>query len=270
MKKIGAVLLFISVMFVVCSCDYMELSFNRGKNPFADQLINASRIIFTNCKDNALKFTVSDPKVIKQIVDITSKSREVEGLAPDVKPDYKIEFYLPNGRVISFDYWMGAAENNKEINLKEEKGKYYMVQGSLDTYIINSIKMYERPEKFDKLYSACLSESISLLKKDEDGSTTVGVDINSDRKMRKYTMSYELRKILNGIKAEGFDVVPYSEGGEYSYIVSFITNMYNPTKAKITVEAVRVSDKTKKTFVFEPKLTGSTWTTNRVIESEKE
>lgn len=270
MKRAEVLFIFAVVMMLMCSCSPPEINIFGHKNSFAAQLEGTSRIIFNNHKDNALKFTVSDEKVIKQIVDIMGKSREVSVSQPSVNPDYSIKFYLSNGRMISFDYWMGAAENGKELNLRDESGKYYMVRSSLDTYIINSTKMYERPEKFALLYSTCLSESISLLEKEKEGTTTVGVDVDSDRKMRKYTMSYEEEKLFEGIKAEGFNVVPYDEKGTYSYVLSFVTNIYNPTKAKITVEAVRVSDKTKRTFVFQPELKGDTWVTNRVIEDKEE
>lgn len=267
MKKAVMIIIYTVCIFSLSSCKQLHsiiTGFN--KSTFGNELASTSRIVFENNKEKAMKFTVADSKVIKQIVEIMGKS-SISEADPGVSPDYTINFYLPNGRQKSFDYWMGASQNNRETNLKDENGLYYKVPYNLDTYIINSTKMYDRPQKFVELYSACISDSISSLKT-EGGNTTVGIDIKSDRRMRKYTISYEEEELFNRIKAEGFDIHPYTAEGEYTYVVSYVTNIYNPDKAQITVEVMNTKDKTKQVFTYQPKLVNGAWEINRTENSK--
>lgn len=262
MKKFYVVLITI-IMLLLCSCNLPDFLTLNNKNQLEDRISTSLRIVFTNNKEKALKFTVADPKVIKQIVDIISRGKIVNA-APDVNPDYSIKFYLANGGQIEFSYWMGASQNGKDVNFVDDQDTHYGISESLDTYIINSTKMYQRPGNFVDLYNTCLSKSISLLEKNQNGETEVGVDIKSDRRMRRYTMSYEEEGLLNGIKAEGYTILPLTDKYEFSYIVTFLTNIYNPSKSQVTVEAVKVSDQTKKTFNLECTLLNGKWIIDKV------
>ena len=262
MKKFYIVLITI-IMLLLCSCNLPDFLTLNKKNQLESQVGTSLKIVFTNNKEKALRFTVADPKVIKQIVDIISRGKIVKAMT-EVNPDYSVKFYLENGRQVEFSYWMGASQNGKDINFKDDQDTYYGISESLDTYIINSTEMYQRPDNFVNLYNTCLSKSISLLEKNENGITEVGVDIKSDRRMRRYTMSYEEEGLLNGIKAEGYTILPLTDKYEFSYVVTFLTNIYNPGKSQVTVEAVKVSDQTKKTFNFECTLLNGKWIIDKV------
>lgn len=263
MKKPMMLISIVICLLFLCSCAQLkDKAAGINRNTFGDELAGTSRIIFTNYKQNAARFTVSDPKVVKEIVAMMSKSSTSNDV-PGVTPDYTISFYIQNGRQVTFDYWMGASSNGKKTNLKDEKGQYYKVSDNLDTYIINSIKMFDRPEKFVELYSLCLKDSISQLQKGK-AEATVGIDMKSDRRMQKYIISYEEGKMFNDIKVDGFDIQRYLNGGKYDYIVSYVTNMYNPQKAQITVEVRNTKSNTKEVFEYQPKLINGEWQVNRV------
>lgn len=247
MKRFIAIFLVLMGMFTVTSCNPLRLGKTIPGDAIEEDIKEAERIVFTNNKEKSLKFTVSDTKVISQLVSIIGEATSVEG-EPGVSPDYTILINLPRGVKRQFYYWMGAVENEKEINFMDENGSYYRIPATLDSFIVNSTKMGLRPENFAELYSLALSKCISTLEKNAKGNTVVGVDITSDRRLRKYTMSYEDEKIFGGISADGYDIEEYVEGGKYTYVVSYVTNIYNTDKAKITVEVMKTEDTTKKTL----------------------
>lgn len=262
MKKAYITFMMIIITLTLCSCSLQNSQLLTFNNPLEKQLNTSLKIVYTNVKERTLKFTVADPKVIPQISSIVSKGRVISN-APTAKPDYEIVFYLQNGKQVVFDYWMSASANGQDVNLKDDQGVYYGISESLDTYIINSTKMFQRPSNFADLYSKCLSYSISLLEKSKDGDTVVGVDTKSDRRMRRYTISYEEEGLFNNIKAEGYTILPFSDGGKYTYAVTYVTDIYNPDKAQITVETVKVADQTKQTFIFKCGLAENTWTVSK-------
>jgi hypothetical protein len=221
------------------------MSLYRKSDPLEGELKTASRIVFTNSKESTLRITVSDPQAIGQIASIIGKKELVQG-TPGVESDYVIKFYLPSGKQIDFAYWLGSSDNGKEVNFQDGQGNFYRIPESIDLYIVNSTKMLNRPDNFAELYSKTLSECISGIEKLKEGPTIIGVDITSDRRMRKYTMSYEDEKILNGIDAEGYTILPYKKDGSFTYVVSYVTNIYAPAKASIAVEVLNTADKTIK------------------------
>jgi hypothetical protein len=154
---------------------------------------------------------------------------------------------------------MGASDNNKSVNFMDDSGNYCTVSESIDLYIVNSTKMLERPDNFAQLYSTALSQYISGLEKVKNGATVVGVDITSDRRMRKYTKSYEDEKILSGISPEGYTITPVQEGGKYTYIITYVTEIYNPDKASIKIDALKADDKTVKSNTVDYKLVNGKW-----------
>lgn len=261
-KKNIAVVIIMFVAITLCGCNPLKSfkwNFNSISTSLENELKGAARIVFINTKDPGLKFTVADSKVIGQISNVIARIKAV-GTSTDIKPDYTITFYLPNGVTKSFSYWMGVAENGKDINLKDEQGTYYRIPESLDAYIVNSTKMWLRPKNFVDLYSTSLSECITQLQKEKGKETVVGVDVTSDRRMRKYTMSYEDERLFNSISAEGYKIEPFTEKGKFTYVVSYVTSIYNSDKAKILIEAVKVQDKTKETFIADAVLEdGSNW-----------
>lgn len=261
MKKIILIFAVLYAALMLSSCDVLKNQLFTYTNPLEKELSEASKIIFTNCKETALKFTVADPKVVEQVAGLVSAGRIIaEG--PDVGPDYSIIFYGQNGNQYEFSYWMGVSENGREVNLKDNQGTYYRISDSLDTYITSSTKMNLRPSDFVKVYSSCITDAISKLQEDSSGETTVAVDVASDRRMRRYTMSYEDQRIISGITSDKFTILPYNDGSSYTYVVSFLTNIYTPTKAEIEVDAVKTADQTKQVFMFKPVYINGAWQTN--------
>ncbi|KPU43100.1 hypothetical protein OXPF_33500 [Oxobacter pfennigii] len=267
MRKIFILSLIALTAFLLCSCRVEQWKSAIFKKPTESELISASRIVFTNNKEKALKFTVADPKVISQIASILSNRKEVN-LYPGIEADYTINVYLANGGERIYEYWMGALEYKKEVNLKGEGDVYYNIPESLDLYILNSTKMYLRPNNFVSLYTQVISQCISMLDKNSVGDTTVGVDIKSDRRMRRFTMSYEEEPLFAGIEAAGYKIEAFKEESEYDYTLSFVTNTYNPKKASITVEAIKNPDQINRTFIAEAILeNNSTWTIQKLEET---
>jgi len=267
-KKITIVIAILCVI-IIGRCTPLKSfkwDFNSINASLENELKGAASIVFVNIKDPGLKFTVSDSKVIAQISNLIARIKPVSATT-DIKPDYDITFYLPNGVTKSFSYWMKVSENGKEINLKDEQGTYYRIPESLDQYIINSTKMWLRPNNFVDLYSTTLSECITQLQKESDKETVVGIDTTSDRRMRKYTISYEEERLFNSISAEGYTILPYTEDGKFTYVISYVTNIYNYNKAKIVIEAVKVEDETVETFIAEAALEDDS---NWVIKISKE
>lgn len=255
-------------MLLMSGCNPLELNRAVLTNPLENELKMAEKIVFMNNKENTLRFTVADPKVISDIAGVISRSKNVQG-EPGVESDYTITFHLPNGKQKVFEYWMGLSEYNKEINLKDDEGTYYSIAERLDVYIVNNTKMSLRPKYFVNLYAKCLSEAIALLEKDESGTTTVGVDVTSDRRMRRYTMSYEEEMLFNRISAEGYTILPFSEEGSFTYTLSFVTNMYNTGKVKLTVEAIKCQDQTKKTYIIDGVLENNVWIIKTPVDLNK-
>lgn len=251
-----AIILALMLSLFLYSCSSLNLGI--AATPLETELNAANKIVFTNCKEKTLKITVSDLGVIKQISAIISKRKAVK-ISPEVDGDYTIRFYFPDGSQKDFTYWMGAAENNKNVNFMDGDGNYYTVSENLDIYIVNSTKMQERPDNFVQLYSTALSQYISTLQKAKSGATIVGVDITSDRMMRKYTKSYEDEKILKGISGKGYYVMPVKADGKYTYIITYVTGIYNPDKASINIEALKTADKTVTSTTVDYKLVGKEW-----------
>lgn len=265
MKKLFTVLIGFILSITLSGCGIPNLKTLVAKDAIEAQLGNAAKIVFTNIKENALRITVADTNGIEQIASIIGKRKQVDSV-PGVDPDYSMLFYLPDGSQRKFYYWMGASENNKDVNFSDEYGQYYMVSENMDIYILNSTRMVNRPKNFAELYSLALSDSITQLPKEKKTQTTVGVDITSDRRLRRYTMSYEEEKIFSGIHADGYIVLPYAEGQKYTYTISYTTPIYNHQKAGITVEAIKTSDKTVRTFNLNYKLSGNRW---QAVKEEK-
>lgn len=266
MRRFILLLTVVFVSLALCSCSTIDQIFS-FRNPLEGELVSAERIVFTNNKDSALRFTVADPNVIKQIAGIVCRGKIIDQ-GPAVDSDYSIRFYMPNGRQYDFSYWMGASQNGRKVNLKDAEGVYYGISESMDTYIVNSTKMFLRPNDFVSLYEACVTEAISQLGAESSGENTVGVDIKSDRRMLRYTMSYEQERLLQNIKSDNFKIAPYTEGGKYDFVVSFLTNIYNPDKAEIQVDIVKTSDQTVKSIIFKPAYKDGKWQINKV-DSEK-
>lgn len=258
LRSKGAAVIAVALLssLLMSSCGLFNLGI--AKDPLGTQLSGASKIVFTNCKEKALKITVSDSSVIGQIASIISK-RKAAGSTPGVNGDYAMRFYLPDGSQKNFTYWMGAADYNKYVNFMDEDGNYYLVSENLDTYIVSSTKMQKRPKHFVQLYSAAVSQYVSTLQKAKDGTTTVGVDIASDRMVRKYTESYEDEQIYKGISADGYSVMQYNEGGKYTYVVTYVTEIYTPEKARINIQARKSSDNTVLSASADYKLAGGRW-----------
>lgn len=251
MRRILISFILIILTFILCSCDISKWKTVVLDNPVEKELKAASKVVFTNNKETALNITVADPKVIENIASIISKGKPVS-LDPNVKSDYTIKFYLSGGKQKIFNYWMGALENNKEVNFEDDSGNFYKISESLDVYVISSTKMLERPSNFVKLYTTAISYSIGLLEKDKSGgATVVAVDMTSDRRMRRYTRSYEDERLFAGVYEDGYTIVPWKENGKYTYVVTYVTNRYNTDKATITVEAMRTNDQTKQTFTLD-------------------
>lgn len=268
MRKTVFVLMIIACTLVLSSCSFFTEQLSLFKNPLEDELAASSRIVFTNNKENALRFTIADPKVVEQVASIMSRGKKTES-KPDVDADYSIVFYCNDGTQYSFSYWMGASENGMDVNLKDNQGNYLSISDSLDTYITNSTKMSLRPEDFVRLYSSCISDAISTLEPEDGSKTTVGVDIESDRRMRRYTMSYEEKRLMNSIKSDKLTVLQLNEDGKYTYVLSFLTTIYNVNKAEIKVNILKTSDQTKQTVLFKPTYSNGVWQTNRVIDDKK-
>lgn len=253
MRRILISFISIILTLILCSCDVLKWKAAVLDNPKENELKAASKIVFTNNKETTLNITVSDPKVIEHIASIISKGKLVS-LSPNIKSDYTIKFYLQEGKQKIFNYWMGALENNKEVNFEDDSGSFYKISESLDIYVLSSTKMLDRPSSFVKLYTTAISYCIGLLEKDRSGITVVAADMTSDRRMRRYTKSYEDEKLFAGIYADSYTIVPWKENGNYTYVVTYVTNRYNTDKATITVEVVRTKDQTKQTFTLDAKL----------------
>jgi hypothetical protein len=262
MKRIYAVFMAAVMAVLLCSCDFMHLGSAALKDPLGIELEGAAKVVFTNNKESTLRVTVADKSAIKQIAGIISRRKSVNSTleVSSDSSDYTIVFYLPNSQQKKFMYWMGASENKKDVNFCDEQGKFYKVsEDMMDVYIVNSTKMVGRPKRFTELYSQAVSYCISQIKKEEKGQTTVAVDITSDRRMRKYTMSYEDETIFGGISAPGYDVVKYRKDGKYTYVITYVTNIYALEKASIEFDVSKVSDGTVNTYNADYKLSGSKW-----------
>lgn len=258
MKKLFTILLGIALPTILCACNIPNLKTLMVKDALETQLDSAVKIIFTNNKESTLKITVADANEIKQVASIIGKRKQVT-VTPGVDPDYSMAFYLPDGSQKKYYYWMGASENNKDVNFSDEYGEYYFVSENMDIFIENSTKILNRPKYLTELYSLALSDCIIKLPKNKGSQTTVGVDIASDRRLRRYTMSYEEGKILKGIRASGYTILPYVKGQDYTYTVSYNTTLYMPEKASITVETIKTSDRTVNTFNMDYILSGNKW-----------
>lgn len=261
MKKAISYIIILSFVFMLSSCSLP----NSPKNSLGSELKEAIKIVFINKKENTLKFTVLDPKVIDQIGDIIGRGKTVT-ISPEVEADYDIKFYLPGGKERVFSYWIGASEYSRGVNFCDDNGAFYMIPETMDSYIINSTRMFNRPKSFTNLYVSVLSKSIELLDKNKEGKTVVGIDIKSDRKIRKYMTSFEQEDIMSEISVKGYSVVPITDSDKNDYSISFLTNIYKPDKAEITVEAIKNKDQTKKTAIFECKYINDTW----VVVQKKE
>lgn len=250
MKKALIIIIIAAAAVFLSSCRIQEIKALTMGSPIEKELINSYKVVFINNKEDTLKFTISDESVIEQVASIIGKSKAAEN-SPSVPADYTIRFYLKNGKERVFSYWMGVEQNKKDVNLKDDKGSYYFIPESMDLYIVNSTKMANRPQNFVSLYNAALSKCISYLEKGEEGDTIVGVDLLSDRRMRKYTMSYEDERMLSGIEVDGYTIQSWSKDSQYkpSYIVSFVTDIYSSEKAQITIDVEKVADQTRQTFV---------------------
>lgn len=258
MKKLFLALVGVILAIILCACDVPNLKTLMVKDELGTQLSGAVKIVLTNNKENALKITVADANEIKQIASMIGRRKQVTNM-PGVDPDYTIVFYLPGGAQGKFYYWMGASENNKNVNFSDEHGAYYTISENMDVFIMNNTNMVNRPENFTELYSLMLSNCISQLPKDKNSHTTVGVDITSDRRLWRYTMSYEAGRILPRINESGYIVQAYVKGGKYTYTVSYMTSLYKPEKASITVDAFKTSDSTMHTFNLNYILSGGKW-----------
>jgi hypothetical protein len=262
MKKAISYIIILSFVFVLSSCSLP----NSPKNSLGSELKEAGKIVFINKKESTLKFTVLDPKVIDQIGDIIGRGRTVSS-SPEVEADYDIKFSLPGGRERVFSYWIGASEYGKDANFCDDSGNFYMIPEAMDSYIVNSTRMFNRPKSFTNLYTSVLTKTIELLDKNKEGETVVGIDIESDKKIRKYMSSFEQEKIMSKISSvKGFDVVPLTGSGKYDYSISLLTNIYKPDKAEITVEVLNNKDQTKKTIIFECKYMNDTWAVSQKKE----
>jgi hypothetical protein len=251
MKRYMAIIILIFLSIMLGGCERLGIGSPTLGDSIGQDLKQTAKIVFVNSKENALRFTVSDPNVTAEVAALIGESKPVTE-NPGVDSDYVITLYIQGGKEMNFDYWMGAGENGRAVNLRDGQGVYFRAPEMIDTYILNSTKMTLRPNFFVDLYSSTLSKCIALLDKgDSKGSIPVGVDVKSDRRMRRYTMSYEDERIFDAIEADGFEIMPVSEGGKYTYTVTYLTSIYNPDKVKIAVDVVKTADMTKQTFTVD-------------------
>lgn len=254
-KKLRGICIVLIVLIAVTSggCspfDSLKIKLGISNNDF--EYINQGKIkkvSIQNTRDKGYRFTVTDPRTIKELYTILSTAKPVKEKT-SLQPDYIFEMEETPDKIYKFNYIAGIDKKNSGNLYSDDK--VYQVSNRLDNDILVSFWNMRTPKSFKYVYYKALMEVIDEFSKSSDKSKTVGVDISGDTESAKFILSKDLEEFKTDLKKKysNFQLIE-DKNGKYDIVMDINTEGYKSTLYKIKVVfGDKVQNSEKKYYVL--------------------
>ncbi len=234
----------VMVIFSISGCssiDKLKVKMGLKNNDF--EYINQGKIkkvTIQDTRDKGYRFTVTDPRTIKDLYTILSTAKPVKEKSA-LAPDYIFEMEETPDKIYKFNYIAGI--DSKNAGNLYSGDKIYQVSSRLDNDILVSFWNTRTPKNFKYIYYESILEAIGEYSKTADKSKKTGINISDDTESAKFVLSKDLEEFKANLKRKysNFELIE-DQNAQYDMVMNISTEGYKSTLYKMKAT---FSDKTQ-------------------------